>query len=267
MTKLRRKAPIAPIWGLASAGVFLALWGMVAVLVESWRDAYFPSPVAAGHALLQLVHGREIYEHTIWLHTGQTLARWATGYTGALLIGSLAGAAMALSSVMRRLFMPWFSILQLIPGLAWVPVALLLFGIGNSGTIFMVSAVAVAPVALATQGGMRNIPRPLLDAAQILGARGFYLVRKVMLPHAFTTILQGWRAALGNSWRVLIAAEMIVGSGVGLGYVIVQSRWSLRFAEAFAVIAIIVFWGLVLEYGVFRPLENLWLRKTGGNHD
>lgn len=131
----------------------------------------------------------------------------------------------------------------------------------------MVAIVAISPIALATQTGFRSIPSEFIESAKILGAKRHQLIRHIQLPAAIPSILLGFRAGLGNSWRVLIAAEMIVGSGVGLGYIIVQSRWSLRFAESFAIIGIIAALGLFIEQVVFARLENLWLKKTGGQHE
>jgi len=254
-------------WSVASLLLFFALWALVAVFLEWKRGPVFPYPWESLSSLLKMLAGKKLYGHSLLAHITESLSRWVVGFSLAIVLGVVAGVAIGLNRTLARLFKSWLHVLQLIPGLAWVPVALLLFGIGNGGTVFMVLIVAIAPIALATESGLRSVPSEFIESAKILGARPWSLIRCVLLPSALPMILQGLRSGLGNSWRVLVAAEMIVGSGVGLGYVIVQSRWSLRFAEAFAVIGIIAALGLIMERIVFARLENLWLLKTGGKHE
>jgi ABC-type nitrate/sulfonate/bicarbonate transport system permease component len=85
----------------------------------------------------------------------------------------------------------------------------------------------------------------------------------VLLPGALPQIISGLRVGLGNSWRVVVAAEMVVGTGSGLGYAIVQSRWSLDFTSAFVCIIVIAMIGLVVEQAVLKPLERRTIRRWG----
>ena len=103
----------------------------------------------------------------------------------------------------------------------------------------------------------------------MLGARGTTLVSRVLLPGALPHILSGLRVGLGNGWRVLLAAEMVVGTGTGLGYSIIQSRWTLDYISAFACLVVIMSIGLGFERVVFATLERWtierWrLRDSGG---
>ena len=75
--------------------------------------------------------------------------------------------------------------------------------------------------------------------------------------------MSGLRVGLANSWRVVVAAEMVVGSGSGLGYAIIQSRWTLDYVSSFVCIGFIVFFGLITDYGLFRYLERLTIRRWG----
>jgi ABC-type nitrate/sulfonate/bicarbonate transport system permease component len=97
----------------------------------------------------------------------------------------------------------------------------------------------------------------------MMGAGQGALLFQVLLPAALPQILTGLRVGLGNAWRVLVAGEMIVGTGTGLGYAILQARWTLDYASAFACIAIIGGLGLTVERGVFGPLERLVRRRWG----
>ena len=159
--------------------------------------------------------------------------------------------------------MPTVQILQLIPGLAWIPVAILIFGIGDRATLFMIAVTACAPVAINVAGGVKRVDEMYIRAARMLGLNNRMLFLNVLVPGALPHILSGLRIGLGNSWRVLVAAEMIVGSGTGLGYAIIQSRWTLDYAGAFVCIAIICCIGLIVERLVFIPLEKCTIELWG----
>lgn len=90
------------------------------------------------------------------------------------------------------------------------------------------------------------------------------LFRTVYLPSALPHLLSGTRIAVGSSWRVLVAAEMVVGSGSGLGFAIIQSRWTMDYVSAFVCIAIIALIGLGLERLIFLPLERRTIRRWRG---
>ena len=96
-----------------------------------------------------------------------------------------------------------------------------------------------------------------------MGARGSTLLLGVLLPGTLPHALTGLRVGLGNGWRVLVAAEMIVGAGTGLGYSIIQARWTLDYASAFGCIVIICVIGLVVEQLVFGPLEARTVERWG----
>jgi len=230
----------------------------------SWRAVgVFPYPLESMASFVKMVSGKPIYGEPLWTHLTHSLWRWSMGFLLAIFLGVMAGAFMSSQWVLRKLFEPWFQVVQMIPGLAWVPVALLLFGIGEAGTVFMVTMVAIGPIALAVRSGMQSVPREWVESARILGSNTIQMIWYVRIPASIPVILQGMRAALGNAWRVLIAAEMIVGTGVGLGYIISQSRWTLRFAESFATIAIIAVMGLWIDRIIFARIEKKWLRRMG----
>ena len=90
----------------------------------------------------------------------------------------------------------------------------------------------------------------------MLGAGKRAIFFRVLLPGALPAALSGLRLGMGNSWRVLLAAEMVVGTGTGLGYSIVESRWSLDYTAAFACLVVIALIGVLVEYGLFQPLEK-----------
>jgi ABC-type nitrate/sulfonate/bicarbonate transport system permease component len=158
---------------------------------------------------------------------------------------------------------PVVTILQPIPSLAWIPVAILVLGLGPASTLLIIFLAGVFPVILNTAVGVRSVDEGFLRAARMMGADQRTVFRRVLIPGAFPHMLSGFRNALANGWRSLIAAEMLTGSGTGLGYAIFQSRWNLDYASAFVNIILIAIAGLVCEGLVFTQLERRTVERWG----
>ena len=103
----------------------------------------------------------------------------------------------------------YYEILQLIPGLAWIPVAILIFGIGDQATLFMIAVTAFAPVAINVSGGVKRVDEMYIRAARMLGLNNRMLFMTVLVPGALPHILSGLRIGLGNSWRVLVRNNFV----------------------------------------------------------
>ena len=251
------------IIGTVSVGIPFILWMGVVYFVDAVRGSAFPDPVSVFTRFVRLLRGGLLYDHTIKHHLFTSLIRWGIGYGLAVFAGILTGILLGTSRLLNRVFMPLIYVIQLIPGLAWIPIALLIFGIGNVSTVFMIFIMGYTPVLINTAGGIRNVPPIYTDAARMMGANHRIVIHRVLIPFASLPIIDGLRIGLANAWRVLIAAEMIVGVGIGLGYIIIQSRWSLDFEAAFISIFLIVIIGLFIEKAVFGILENRISRKLG----
>jgi ABC-type nitrate/sulfonate/bicarbonate transport system permease component len=246
--------------------ILLIVWWLIAIAMKYAKGTIFPSPLDAVNRLFQLMKGKDLYTYSIFSHLVQSLFRWSIGYIIAVIFGVVTGLVLGSSNTAHRLFMPSIHILQLIPGLAWIPIAMLMFGIGNISTIFMIFIMGYTPIVINTAGGIKEIPPIYIDSARMMGAKKSEIFFKVLLPASALSIINGLRIGMANAWRVLIAAEMVVGAGVGLGYIIIQSRWSLDFEAAFCSILIIAAIGLVIEKGVFNSLEKNMSYKLGINH-
>jgi len=248
---------------LLPAALLLGTWSLIAMGVSHFRGAPFPGPVATATRLGRMLAGEELLGYTIYAHLGATLARWVTGFlmgaTGGVLLATLIGW----SKLAERALMPLVFVLQLIPGLAWIPIAILLLGLGNSATVFMITVTALAPVAINMVAGIKGASEQHLRVAAMAGARRQDTFLCVLLPGAIPHLTSGLRVGLGNSWRVVVAAEMIVGTGSGLGYSIIQSRWTLDYTSAFVCIGVICLIGLLIEYVGFARLEAATVRRWG----
>jgi ABC-type nitrate/sulfonate/bicarbonate transport system permease component len=260
--------PRRPAWSRALLAaipllIVLALWQGLAVVVQQLRDVPFPTPYDTVRRLLGLLHGQPLLEFSMYRHLTNSLLRWATGFGVAMVLGIIAGLLLGWSRLLERLVMPTVHVLQLIPGLAWIPVAILLFGIGERSTIFMIAVTALAPIVINTSAGVKGVDEMYLRAARMMGADDRTLFLRVLLPGSLPHLLSGLRVGLANGWRVLVAAEMIVGTGTGLGYSILQARWTLDYASSFVCLLVICLIGLFIERGVFGPLERRTVERWG----
>jgi len=248
---------------LGSLLIPLALWWGIAILVQHLRTDLFPTPYDTFERLAALFRGSVLNEFTIYRHVGDSLLRWGAGFGLAMAVGIISGLLLGWSRLLERLAMPTVTVLQLIPGLAWIPVAILLFGIGERATIFMIAVTAFAPIVINTAAGVKGVDEMYLRAARMMGADDRALFLRVLLPGSLPHLLSGLRVGLANGWRVLVAGEMIVGTGTGLGYSIIQARWTMDFASAFGCILIICAVGLLVERGIFLPLERRTVERWG----
>lgn len=241
-----------------AATIFIGalIWFVVAAVVSALRGVDFPTPFATFLRLVNLFSGEELVEQCLYRHIGDSLRRWVTGFSLAAACGLAFGLTAGREGTFRRLTLPLVHCLQLVPGLAWIPVALLLFGISEKTTVFMIAVAAFPPVAINVLAGVKEVDATYLRAARMMGAHGTTLVFRVLLPGALPHILSGLRVGLGNGWRVLLAAEMVVGTGTGLGYSIIQSRWTLDYTSAFACLMVIMLIGLGFERIVFANMER-----------
>lgn len=165
-----------------------------------------------------------------WLVSGELLHDAAASlyrvFVGFLLGGGLGlglGLLMGVSSTVYRLMNPLVQILRPIPPIAYIPLAILWFGLGNPPAFFLISLGAFFPILLNTIAGVRNVDSIYVRAAQNLGARGSVMFRRVILPAAAPHILTGVRVGYGVSFIVVIVAEMIAVNS-GLGYRILEAR-------------------------------------------
>lgn len=252
MTKLLKKLPKPTL----SLLLLLTVWQLSAEGVLFFRGVSFPTPGETFLRLLELLSGKGLAGHSLYVHLFSSLRRWATGFAVAALSGVSYGLAAGRIRALELATSEIPQLLLLVPGLAWVPVAILLFGIGETATLFMIAVSAFAPIAVSVFSGARNIDVRLLRAAEMMGAGEGAIFLRVFLPATLPSILSGLRVGLGTSWRVLVAAEMVVGSGTGLGYSLIQARWTLDYASSFACIAVICGIGFFFERILLRRLEK-----------
>ncbi|HTG02339.1 MAG TPA: ABC transporter permease, partial [Nitrospirota bacterium] len=166
-------------------------------------------------------------------------------------LGLVLGLLMGGSSVFYALFNPLIQILRPIPPIAYIPLAILWFGLGNPPAFFLISLGAFFPVLMNTISGVRHVDPLFIRAAQNMGAGGMTLFLRIMIPAALPYILTGLRVGIGVAFIVVIVAEMIAVNN-GLGYRILEAReylWSDKIIAGMITIGIL---GLAIDIGMSR---------------
>lgn len=249
---------------ISGAFVFgLGLWQLTAFTVQSVRGVPFPTPFDCFAGFVQLLGGSPFLEYTVYEHTLASCLRWLQGFAVAFVAGVTYAFAACCAPLFRAVSMPTVEVLQLIPGLAWVPVVILLFGLSPASTIAIIALTTFPIVTVSAVTGFTCVDQRYVRAGRMCGYGAWGLLRTVYLPGAAPHLLSGTRIALGSSWRVLVAAEMVVGAGNGLGYAVIQSRWTMDYVSAFVCILIISLIGLALERLVLLPAERRTLQRWG----
>lgn len=211
--------------GLVSLAVVLGLWqaGSSAGLINVYL---LPPPTEIAGAFREMAAGGALLEHTL-----ASLGRVLTGLLYACLAALPLGVLAAYSRQVRGYLQPLIELLRPIPPIAWIPLAVLWFGVrGDRASNFITFVAAFFPLFLHTFSGIRHIEELHLNAARSLGAGRRMLLLDVALPSALPFIITGFRVSLGFAWMCVIAAELIA-SNSGLGYMIEINRSMLNTAN------------------------------------
>ena len=237
------------IWPpLLVIAAIVALWWVV---VDRSGSVIFPTPGQVAAGTMELARNG-----TLWQHIGASLLRVATGFLIAVLVAVPLGLWMGRVDAAYRTLNPVFQILRPISPIAWIPIAILWFGVGDTSPVFLIFLAAVFPMILQTSAGVHAIDGRYLRASENFGVPRAKLFRQVIVPAVLPEILTGMRIGLGVAWLVVVAAEMIVRSS-GLGYLIMDSRNAgNRYDLVVAAMIIIGLIGLGIDV-LMRRLEGL----------
>lgn len=243
MTRIRQVLP--PIVVIAS---IVAIWWVLVVVTGS---VVFPTPSQVLTGTLELVQ-----DGSLWAHIGASLFRVGVGFGLAVLVAVPLGLWMGWVKGAYHTLNPVFQMLRPISPIAWIPIAILWFGVGNVSPIFLIFVASVFPMIVQTTSGVHTIEQRYLRAAANFGVSRQRLFRQVVIPATLPQIIVGMRIGLGVAWLVVVAAEMIALRS-GLGYLIMDSRNAgNRYDLVIAAMIIIGLIGLLLD-GLMRLLEGL----------
>lgn len=235
-------------WPIVATALLLALW----YCSVRWSGTkVFPSPREVGKGFAELVR-----HHVLWGDIVDSLRRVAIGYGLAVVIGIPLGLSLGWYQAANQVVNPVMQILRPISPIAWIPVAIIFFGVGDKAAMFLIFLGAFFPIVVACINGVANVPSVYRRAGRNFGLAPMQLVSRVLFPAALPQILVGLRIALGIAWLVVVAAEMIAVDS-GLGFLVIDSRNSgKRYDLVVAAILMIGAIGLILDVA-FRRLEKL----------
>ena len=196
-------------------------------------------------------------------HVLDTLVRLLAGFALAALAGIAIGFAMGRSRGAEDVFLPLVSIGAPMPGLAYAPLFLLWFGLGNKTAVLLVGFVYAFPIIFNNRTGVKSVKEIWVRSAQAMGADNRRLLHHIILPGALPYILTGLRLGLAQAWRILVGVEMLAAVPWGLGWMIFGAREFLNTDVMLAGVAIIGVIGLALEKLVFQRLEQFTVVRWG----
>jgi len=242
---------------LISIALFAALYEATAR--SGWfAPALVPTLPLVGARLYDMLADGSMAGHAL-----STLYRVFAGLALAAITGLVLGFLVARYRALERFLMPLVSALMPIPSLAWAPVFILWFGLGNVATILIVFYAACFPMLLNTWTGARAVNPLWLRAAGAMGAGGPALFWKVVVPGASPFIITGLRLAFQRAWIAVVGAEMLAASDWGLGWVIFDAKEFLNADVMLAALAVIGAIGFVFERLVFGSLERATVLRWG----
>jgi NitT/TauT family transport system permease protein len=240
---------------LPALGVIVALllawWGAIVAT----QSLIFPTPWGVVTGTIELLENG-----TLWRHIGASLLRVGTGFALAVCIAVPLGLWMGWVRGAYNTLNPIFQMLRPISPIAWIPIAILWFGVGDASPIYLIFISSVFPMIVQTTVGVHTIDKRYLRAAENFGVSRATLFTQVVIPAVLPQILVGMRIGLGVAWLVVVAAEMIALRS-GLGYMIMDSRNAgNRYDLVIAGMIIIGVIGLSLD-STMRRLERIrWVR-------
>lgn len=244
---MKRTGAILPyIYALLAIGI---VWQLVVVISDA-HVAILPPPLLTLRTFWDLIASGEIFVH-IYASLSRVLIAWTLSALVALPLGLVMGRSKRFEKVVD----PFIELFRPISPLAWIPLAILWFGIGEVGKIFIIYIATFFPILLNTVSGVKAVDPVLVRAGQVLGCNSEgELFRKVILPAAMPTILVGFRIAFGTGWAAIIAAELVAAQS-GLGYLIADGMEILRSDLVLVGMIVIAILGVVID-AVFRYINS-----------
>jgi len=253
-TKAKRPSLPNGIISALSVAALLVIWAVVS-MSGVLPPGYLPTPAEMGEELKTLlVSGYKGIP--LWQHAGISLFRTLTGFALGILIGVPLGLLTGYSRVGGAMISPIMAFIRPIPPIAFIPMVVLYFGLGELGKVVLIFWTAFNYVHVNAHAGAANVSIAYQRAAQSIGLTGVQTFMRIVLPSAIPQIFTGLKVAMALSWAVVVAAEL-VGAQSGLGYLISDAALTFRISAVFIGIVLIGAIGLLLNM-IINALET-WL--------
>lgn len=253
--RIRLRWPLPRRLGISllTLGALLALWWLVARL-GLISPLFLPPPAQVLQQLVTLAGPQGFMDATLWQHLAASLQRILIALAAATLFGVTVGLAMGLSPTLRGMLDPLIELYRPVPPLAYLPLMVIWFGIGETSKVLLIYLAIFAPVAMATLAGVQGAKQVRLRAARALGANRWQVLWYVIVPGALPDMLTGLRIGLGVGWSTLVAAELIAATR-GVGFMVQAAGEFLATDVVLAGILVIALIAFTLELGL-RALQR-----------
>ena len=240
------RQPLRSPAGAAGVVVYfrtMAAFALAWAALSAWtaNTALLPSPLAVGRAIVELAADLELFKHAA-ISLGRMVASLAIAVALAVPLGLLMGTRRLAEDLLD----PVVEVLRPISGIAWIPLALFMFGIGNALPVFIMTYAAFFPILLGTISGVRGVDRRLVDAARTMGVPARTIMTTIVVPAATPSLLVAIRLGVASAWTAVVAAELI-GAPSGLGYAIEWYRELLMTPQVMSFIAMIGVIGFLFD--------------------
>ena len=234
----------------------VAIWQLVS-MTNIWPNNLFPSPYEVAEDLVYTAS-----DGSLFFGIATSLLRLIIGLAIAIVGGMLLGIFMARVEIVNQTIGSLVLGLQSIPSVAWVPLAILWFGLTDGGIIFVTAIGSMFAVTIATYTGVKNINPHYIEAARNMGAKGTQLATYVLIPAAFPYLISGFKQGWAFAWRGVIGAELLF-SFLGLGFLLNVGRQLNDISQVFAIMLVIMMVGIAIDGIIFKKIENKVMSRWG----
>lgn len=234
----------------------IVVWQLVSYS-SIWPNNIFPSPLEVAEDLAFMAS-----DGSLFFGFGTSMIRLMIGFAIAIGGGMILGIFMARVETVNQTIGSLVLGLQSIPSVAWVPLAILWFGLGDAGIIFVTVASSIFAITINTFSGVKSIDPHFIEAARNMGAKGSQLITTVLVPAAFPHIITGFKQGWAFAWRGVIGAELLF-SFLGLGFLLNAGRQLGDVSQVISIMLVIFAIGIVIDGFVFKRIENKVMSRWG----
>jgi len=236
--------------------LLVVIWQSIS-MSDIWPNNIFPSPYEVGEDLVYMAS-----DGSLFFGIATTIVRLVVGLAIAIGGGIVLGVLMARIETINQTIGSLVLGLQSIPSIAWVPLAILWFGLTDTGIIFVTAIGAMFAVTINTYTGIKNIDPHYIEAARNMGAKGTQLITNVLIPAAFPYMISGFKQGWAFAWRGVIGAELLF-SFLGLGFLLNVGRQLNEVSQVIAIMLVIMMIGMAVDGFIFKKIENKVMSRWG----
>ena len=249
------------IRGVTGVVLILLTWQVMSQVLD--LELLLPEPLTVLRnvvATLTVSDPHWLYGPNIYVHLWHSFLRAMAGFVSAAVLAIPLGLALGRISWLREFLMPAIQGVYPIPGIAWIPLAILWFGLGDAAVVFVVFATVFFPLLFNAEAGARQISPTVLDAGRCFGARGISFFFRIVLPATVPFIITGLRISLGGAWRMIVAGEMLASQD-GIGYLLMESRFQFRAVDLMTAMILVAVVGYATEKVIVGTIEKRTIEK------